>query len=113
MATIRVDIESRNQAARELIRLREQLNALNRRLAQQQQLLRSANTAERKNIQAKISAIQALQRQNKLEQESARIKQQLARQTARETQAVRMSEGNFSAFSTGYRADDFQLWRFY
>ena len=99
MATIKINVQAQNQAARELIQLRQQLHQLNRRLEQQRQALRGATVAERKSIQAKIDAIQALQRQNRLEQESVRLKQQAARAAVRETQAIRQSEGNFRRFA--------------
>ena len=84
MAVIDIRINASNNASRQLLQLRANMNALNRTLADQRVALSKASGAERENIQSKINATRAAQAQNRLEQQTLTLKRQFIAQGARE-----------------------------
>ena len=84
MAVIDIRINAQNDASRQLLQLRANMNALNRTLADQRVALSKAEGAERANIQGKINATRAAQTQNRLEQQTLTLKRQFIAQGQRE-----------------------------
>ena len=84
MAVIDIRINAQNDASRQLLQLRANMNALNRTLAEQRVALSRATGEERENIQGKVNATRALQAQNRLEQQTLTLKKQFIAQGARE-----------------------------
>ena len=84
MAVIDIRINAQNDASRQLLQLRANMNALNRTLAEQRVALSRATGEERENIQGKVNATRALQAQNRLEQQTLTLKKQFIAQGQRE-----------------------------
>ena len=87
MPTIRVDIESRNEASRQVRDLRERMIELNRTIAENRNRLVGANAEEAKRIRALNQANSALKANISVEMQELRLKQQIINETNREARA--------------------------
>ena len=99
MAVIDIRINAQNNASRQLLQLRANMNALNRTLADQRVALSKATGEERSNIQSKINATRAAQTQNRLEQQTLSLKRQFIAQGQREAKQASALEREHAKLS--------------
>lgn len=93
MAIVQIDVNAKNTAANDILRLREQMNQLTRVINRQRTALQGASKAEAEAIRSNIQYNQSLQRTNRVQQSGLRVKiariNQLAREQREQENAAR------------------------